>query len=432
MHKKSDLNYVERHEILAKLQKHITNCQHSKELLGAMVLYIHDISKITATLGYKIANKLLHQIVKRLTTALKDIEAVRIGEHRFLLILPKVLSPGHATLAANKILRTLDEEFFEIKGNRFTPVVTLGVALCPDHAIEPESLLQKAELAIESADSSSRSIIYSPELAEKIAENWELEGELDTGLENGELTLFYQPKILTQNWIPRGAEALMRWENPNRGNIPPDVFIPLAERTGKIHELTVFAINTALRQLSEWPTKWGRLSVSINVTPSTVQDASLVDIIKDAISIWGIESKQLVIELTETAIMADPDACFSTLNQIRNLGVGVSIDDFGTGYSSMAYFKNIPANELKVDKSFVFRMIEDKADEKIVRSIIRLAHEFDLRVVAEGVEDLQTLKMLAEMECDYGQGYYLARPQPLEEFLDWLENFDSNKLLDQN
>jgi EAL domain-containing protein (putative c-di-GMP-specific phosphodiesterase class I) len=185
-------------------------------------------------------------------------------------------------------------------------------------------------------------------------------------------------------------------------------------------------LNTALRQSGFWTKRWSNLRVSVNLSAIDIRDTEFVDVITEAVGMWGGDYSRLTLEVTESAIVADPETCFARLSELRERGVLISIDDFGTGYSSLSHFKNIPADELKIDKSFVTAMVHDTADEKIVRSIIDLAHDFDIKVIAEGVEDAGAATMLRSMGCDFGQGFYYEKPVPHEQFSQWLENFETS------
>ena len=420
----SILNHTNHESFLGELRDFVAESRHQEGPLAFLVVYTDDVSRINTTLGYETGRKVLLEITGRLNKVLRTQDRmVRIGDCKFALLLPNVKNSGHAALAANKV-HSVSSQAIEINGNSIAIGLTVGIALCPDHALEAESLLQKAELALQSAREFNKPfVIYSQEAASKIAEQWELESELDNAILNDELELYYQPKVRADSGEVSGVEALMRWNNAQRGIIPPDVFIPMADQNGKIKPLTWFAIKTALRQLREWPADYMPLSVSVNLTPNIIMDLEVVKIVKDAIKIWDVDPSLLTLEVTEGALMVDPTTSFRILGQLKDLGVKISIDDFGTGYSSLAYFKDIPSDELKIDKSFVFRMLYDEADAKIIKTIINLAHSFELSVVGEGVENKETMDALAEQGCDYAQGYHLTRPIPQKEFITWLKNY---------
>ena len=226
-----------------------------------------------------------------------------------------------------------------------------------------------------------------------------------------------------------GAEALIRWNNKTRGYIRPDLFIPIAEKSGQIHDITSWTINTALRLIKDWPNMETPLTVAINISARVLRDHDLVDYIKSALNIWNADPGRLILEITESALMEDITTSFETLDELREVGLNISIDDFGTGYSSMAYFKNIPASELKIDQSFISYMLENAMDQHIVKTIITMAQGFNLKVVAEGIENLRTFNALKELGCDVAQGYYLARPMPQKEFIQWLNNYQQSHAL---
>ena len=393
--------------------------------LGLVIVQVENFGKLVSTRGYKQASTLLTTLSTHLRSIIRTQDALlRVGEARFAVVISDIRDEGHLVLAANKILRTMDEEL-ETGDGRVRLDLRLGMAMSPQHAADSDSLLQVAETALlVAAEDSKRYCLYSPETMDRVINLWGLERELDDAVQHGELELFYQPKISVATGCPCGAEALMRWSSPTRGFVPPDVFIPVADSTGRIEPLTWFALNTASRQTAQWAKRWGPLSVAINVTPNIVEHSDLIALAKNAIGLWDLPPERLVIELTEGALMRKPEQSLHILNEVRAAGIKVAIDDFGTGYSSLAYFKNIPADELKIDKSFVLNMLNNEADARIVRAVISLAHSFGLKVTAEGVEDEQTAEALAELGCDYLQGYYYSRPISQPQFREWLEDYN--------
>ena len=231
--------------------------------------------------------------------------------------------------------------------------------------------------------------------------------------------LNYQPKLSLPKLELAGVEALMRWNRADAGNVPPSIFIDVAEMTGQIDPLTRFAFQRALGQLREWPKALGKCRVAVNVTPSIVCNPDLVGVIRAAAEGASVGLDRLTVEVTENALMVDRERSHRVLEELRELGVRVSVDDFGTGYSSLAYLKRIPADELKVDKSFVMNMLADPGDARVVEQIIALGHGFGLEVVAEGVESAEAAEKLAAMGCDFAQGFHYARPLPPQELAAW-------------
>lgn len=406
----------------------LRRARRSPDLTGLVLVDLQDFNRIASRLGYDASDAVLVQFGKSLgSIGKKKITVSRIGEQRFALILEGLKNEGHAILAANKIERVASEPI-RAQGGHVTVDVAIGVALFPDQADTAEALLQRAELALASArEGGSAYEIYRPGVTREITSLWGMENEISAALEHDEFEIFYQPKIALSDNRPIGAEALMRWHSPQRGSVPPEVFIPVAQRSGSIRSLTWFALNTALRQSSSWTEQWPDMSVAVNVTAIDIRDAEFVDVVSEAVGMWGGVYERLILEITESAIVADPDACFSKLSELRDKGVVVSIDDFGTGYSALSQFKNIPADELKIDKSFVMGMVNDKADEKIVRLIVDLAHDFDIKVIAEGVEDVETLDLLRNMGCDYAQGFLYRKPMSHDRFIEWLKCFEPSE-----
>ncbi|MGH8397786.1 MAG: putative bifunctional diguanylate cyclase/phosphodiesterase [Gammaproteobacteria bacterium] len=402
-----------------------TRRSHSNNLqIALLIVQIKRGQEFGALFGHRSIETLIVKVADRLDGACRnDDRIMRSGDHEYTLILPDIMNEGHAILAANKVLRALSTPF-EIGDHAVSLGANMGIALFPDHADTPEILLQHAELALsEAANKDLPYLVYSDTTPETLAGAWDLESELDTALDNGELEIYYQAKINLRGGLLIGAEALLRWRSPKRGIVPPNVFIPIATRTGQIGELTWSAINMALQHAAAWPMRFGPLSLAVNIAPSLLEDETLVSRVADAMGVWGAKPNRLTLEITETAVMGNPELSFETIRALKDKGVSVSIDDFGTGYSSLANFKNIPASELKIDKSFVMNMLTSKADANIVRTVIGLAQAFDLQVAAEGVESMEILRTLAALQCNYAQGYYISQPVPASAFTQFINEY---------
>jgi EAL domain-containing protein (putative c-di-GMP-specific phosphodiesterase class I) len=303
----------------------------------------------------------------------------------------------------------------------------MGIATGPEQADDADELFRYAETAVLSAlETDSRYAMYSQNLSERAIDSLALELDLELAIKRGEFELCYQPKVATDNFLPCGAEGLLRWTHSRRGAVSPDIFIPIADRTGSIHAITYFVLNTALRQAGEWPTQHGDLSVSINATPKVIENLEFAGTVASAIQLWNFNPERLIVEITESAIMNDPGKSFRVLTELRDIGVKIAIDDFGTGYSSLAYFKNIPADELKIDKSFVINMLENSGDRQIIRAVIELSRGFGLQVTAEGVEDAETARTLADIRCDCLQGFYYSKALPHRELIGWLNAYSAS------
>jgi EAL domain-containing protein (putative c-di-GMP-specific phosphodiesterase class I) len=249
-----------------------------------------------------------------------------------------------------------------------------------------------------------------------------LVGELRWAIEQGQLLLHYQPKVNLKTGQVEGVEALVRWQHPQRGFVPPDQFIPLAEHTGAIKPLTSWVIKEALQQCRLWEEAGLDVTVAVNLSARTLHDPQLVTTIAALLEASGVEPCMLEVELTESAVMADASRAQEMLTRLHEMGVRISVDDFGTGHSSLAYLKRLPVDHVKIDRSFVMDMTSSENDYRIVRATINLGHAIGLKVVAEGVEDSRMLEILTGLGCDQAQGYYLSRPLPAPACTDWLNS----------
>ena len=388
-----------------------------------MLVYVRDIERLCASIGHLPASAVLDDFHVQLRAIARDGDAIeRLGERKFAVLLGGLRNSGHVSLAAQKIKRVASETVSKHVGN-MNLNLTIGVVLCPAQGNDAHELMRLAEIASLDARRQSTSVcFYETKAAEQLFEDWGLEGRLGNAIDAGDLELHYQPKISVLTSEVVGAEALMRWHEPEIGPISPDVFINLAESTGQIVDLTHFAIQRACRQLSEWQETLPELNIAVNITPSTIQTFDIIDVLQSAIGIWGVRPGALTMEVTENALMEDPETSHEVLTRIRKLGCRVSIDDFGTGYSSLEYLKKIPADELKIDRTFVMNMLSDPGDYKIVEHSIRIAESFGLSVVAEGVESAAMLDELRKFGCEYAQGYVICKPVPADEFEEFCRN----------
>jgi EAL domain-containing protein (putative c-di-GMP-specific phosphodiesterase class I) len=297
------------------------------------------------------------------------------------------------------------------------------VALYPEHGNDPEELLQHADIAMYVAkDTHAGFVLFDPTQDQHSPRRLALLGELRRAIDQHQLLLHYQPKVDTHSGQVLGVEALVRWQHPTHGLIPPGEFIPLAERTGLIQPLTHYVLDAALGQCHQWRQAGHELSVAVNVSARRLLDLDFPDQVAATLTRWRVPARLLVVEITESTIMADPTHALEILGRLSAMGVQLSIDDFGTGYSSMAYLKNLPVHELKIDRSFVAQLTSDSRDAVIVRSTVDLGRNLGLRVVAEGVEDQATWQALAALGCDAIQGYHISRPVPPDHLINWLEH----------
>ncbi|MDH5512130.1 MAG: bifunctional diguanylate cyclase/phosphodiesterase [Gammaproteobacteria bacterium] len=413
----------DRSAFVDELQKHIDQSRRDGSLLGVMLIHLHRIVELNTSFGYQVGDRLIAIVRDRIGKILRPNDVIeRIGDHDFVLVLPSPRNVGHANLAANRIVDVLEEPL-EIDGNAIRAQVAIGISMFPEHAQDADALLRLADIALADAIESISPIKICTDLPEKNSISpFIIESELRHALMNDEFILYYQPKINLTTRRVCGAEALSRWKNPARGFVPPDVFIPVAEQTNLMLPFTLWSLNLAARQFGEFSRLSRNFSVAVNLSAKVLYDADVVDLINRTIKIWGIRPEQLVLEVTESAMMVDPKSSLETLSRFHDIGVKLSIDDFGTGYSSLAYVKKMPVNELKIDKSFVMNMDKDKGDAMIVRTVIDMAHNFEIAVTAEGVESQEILEQLAELGCDCAQGFHMAKPMPAADLMKWLQD----------
>ncbi len=385
---------------------------------------LHQFKEINDSLGHHCGDELLRQVAIRLSETLQaPDQAGRFYGNKFAIMLTNTDTTTIDAIAA-PLLGTL-ENAFEIDGRYLYIRGTLGIALYPQHATTAPALLQKAEAAIFQARESTRYAAIFQALDNKgAAERLGLINDLRNALRDGQLELHYQPKLDLRSRHIIGAEALARWTHPQHGAIPPDQFIEIAERTGLIKELTQWVLETAIQQCAQCHANGKAMRISANLSAINLHDDELVPLIASLLKRHHLPAQNLVVEITETAMMADPARAKAQLRKLDTLGVRISIDDFGTGYSSLGHLRQLPVDEIKIDKSFVMDMISNEDDTSIVRATIGLAHDLGLEVVAEGVEDEAILKQLSDMGCDIAQGYHIARPMPAVDFIAMLKKIN--------
>jgi diguanylate cyclase (GGDEF)-like protein len=406
--------------LLDGLKTAIDEARASGRSVALILMDLDRFKDINDTLGHDTGDNLIKQVADRLRLHLWDGDTVaRLGGDEFGLALP-ISDTGHTELVVNK-LRLLLAESFNVHDLSLTTDASIGVALFPAHASDAVSLMRCAETAMYRAKSMRRPYeIYDRANDPYSVERLSLTADVTRALTQAELFVVYQPKIEVATGRCTGTEALLRWRHPRHGLVPPDKFIPLAEQTSAIKDITHWTLNVAIAQCRAWHDTGDPLTVAVNLSATMLHDASLPERVSTLLQTHGLAPNFLQLEITETAIMLDPEGAFETLKKINELGVRLSIDDFGTGYSSLALLRKLPISEIKIDRSFVMTMLENENDATIVDTLIDLAHRINLRVVAEGVESDAVLAALASKNCDETQGYYFSRPLPAEDFAKWL------------
>ena len=388
-------------------------------LLAVMLLDLDHFKDINDTLGHPVGDQLLCAVGERLRGAVRDGDLVaRLGGDEFALLCAD-LDRAEAEELAGRVVAAL-ETSFSVDGVRLDVGCSLGLALSPDHGQDPQTLLQRADVALYAAKVQRGSwSIYAPEQDGHSLEKLALLGELREGVARDELVVHYQPLCDARTGQVLSVEALVRWQHPVLGLLYPDRFIHIAESTGLIVPLTQVVLERTLEQLVRWDAAGLHVDASVNLAARQITDLGLPDVVAQALRRHGLAPGRLVLEVTESQIVADASRADVVLRRLREVGVGLAVDDFGTGYSSLTQLRSLDVDVLKIDKSFVQHMSEDENDALIVRSTIDLGHNLGLRVVAEGVEDVRALERLRTLGCDVVQGYYLCRPLPGDEVLAW-------------
>ena len=407
-----------------RLEQAINSAIRQHYEIGLVILDLDRFKEVNDTLGHFAGDRLLKQVALRLSGVVGSSDTLsRMGGDEFAILLSQVDDPQRLQDFLKGITRVMALPF-SLEGITLDVQASMGVAICPKHGKDADTLMQRAEYSMYAAKQrTSGHAIYSSKLDHYSPHRLTLMGELRQALQEEELILYYQPKVDLKSKKMNKAEALIRWQHPKHGLMRPVEFISLAERTGLITEVTKWMLNESVRQVLDWQQKGLEINLAVNISPACLLSSELPEIITGILGSNNLGGSVLTIEITETSIIKDPDLAYEILNRLKTLGADISIDDFGTGYSSMAHLKKLPVSEMKIDKSFVMDMLENEDDEIIVKSIIDLAHNLELIVVAEGVETKEVAQRLQELNCDMLQGYYFSKPLPANQFEAWYASF---------
>jgi len=392
---------------------------------GQVAMLLMDLDRfkeINDTLGHHAGDQLLVLVAERLKGTVRASDTVaRLGGDEFA-VLVEGATQDSAVETADRLTTAL-RETFQIGGVSLDIEASIGIALSQGEQDDVTGLLQRADIAMYQAKESHRShALYDAELDVNTPARLTLLGDLRRALQTADqLRLEYQPKISTNTGEVYGVEALLRWDHPVRGPIPPASFIPVVETTGLIDELTFHVLRLALAQQSRWVGQGIELPVAVNISARSLLDPRFPERVEQILAQQGLPARSLILELTETSMMVNPDAAVAILTRLAEQGIRLSIDDFGTGYSSMSYLKRLPVSELKIDRSFVMDLPRNEDNAVLIQSAVDLGHNLGLNVVAEGVEDEATLQRLREMGCDLAQGYHISRPASPEALHAWIQ-----------
>jgi len=391
--------------------------------LVAIHICIDRFNEIKNTLGHDVGDDLIRLIGRKLRETIKNSDTVaRLGSDAFVLLLPD--ASVDAALSVSRRMQSMFEEPLVVRGSTVDVTAHIGIASVPDHAGDVKTLLRRADLAAFAARSHlERVVVFNPDHDHCNNDRLSLMGELRQAIALDQVELYVQPQLDIESRTISRAECLIRWNHPRLGYVAPDEFIQLAEYTGEIRRLTLWVIERAMRTCAEWGSRSVAIALSINVSARDLQNRQLPTLVAELLDRYRLPPSALCFEVTESALMSQPDKVIGVMQALHSMGIALSIDDFGTGYSSLAYLKRLPVSELKIDKSFVLDMAQHEHDAAIVRSAVEMAHSLSLQVVAEGVEGAQELHMLEGFGCDYAQGYVIGRPMPADEFVDWYIGF---------
>ncbi len=430
------------------LEKTVASSKRHDRRFALLNVNLDKFMRINTTLGHDQGDNLLVAVSERLNQVIRDLDSLNsqddrslfesgllshFGGDNFIILLNDISNTDDAAKLASRI-NTLFEESFEVSDKEVHVTTSIGIGVYPEDGSDVEVLLKKTSVALHNAKETGRNCyrFYTDSMNTLSFQRLSMETSLRKALEREELLLYYQPKVSLLDGHLAGAEALIRWNNPDMGLVSPADFIPIAENTGLIVPMTDWVIEEACRQLSSWSEKGFELeSVSINITPASLTDRNINEHVMKHLRLAGVEVSRLDLEITESVLMEDVDVILSILNEFRELGASISIDDFGTGYSSLSYLKRLPISKLKIDQSFIHDLMYNEDDPIIVKALISLAHNLGFRVIAEGVENKEQLEYLREHDCDVVQGYYYSRPLPANEFYQWAREYESTLIDDQ-
>lgn len=389
--------------------------------LSLLILDLNNFKEINDSLGHHNGDVLLQEIGERLRSMFKEPDTVaRMGGDEFAVLL-STSGIEDAPAIAQKILELIEQPII-LEGITLEISASIGIASYPEHGEDTDLLIQRADASMFMAKNESEGFrVYDPKLDPYNPRRLIIMSELRHAIDNNQLILHYQPKIGLKTGCIRDVETLVRWQHPKYGLIPPDQFIQLAEQTGLIKYITLWVLNEAIRQCSVWRQSGIDLRVAVNLSAKNLQDTELPDQIANFLKKWDVPPDFLMLEITESTVMANHRVAMEILVRLNGMGIMHAIDDFGTGHSSLAYIKNLPVSEIKIDKSFIKSMGLSENDVLIVQAAIELGHHLGLTVVAEGVENKETYEILTRIGCDEAQGYYMSRPIPPADLIRWLE-----------
>jgi len=406
-----------------RVDRAIPSANAQNELLSILLIEIENFKDISDTLGRNSSDLVLKQVSTRLQGVSRERDSVaKIDGNLFGILMADFVTLAGAEQLARNIQKAMEPPFI-VERLQVAVHANVGIVYFPEHGEDVDTLVQKASVALKMAQTSNNGYaIYESSYDNHSPQRLTLMSELRHAIDRDGLELFYQAKVSIQTGVLYGAEALIRWNHPTHGSISPDEFIPMAERTRMIKELSLWVLKRAFQNCAEWRKQGKEIIISVNLSAKDLQNPELPDLIAGVAASAAINPEWIMLEITEGSVMNDPESALEIIQRLHNMGYHFSIDDFGTGYSSLAYLKKMPLTEIKIDKSFVVDIMNSENDAVIVKAIINLAHNLGLQVTAEGVESKEIMTKLKDYGCDVAQGYYLNQPLSVTDFNKWMDN----------
>ena len=403
---------LNRESIFAAIEQGIVACKDNDARFAVLILRVPGLREISLRFGYAQGEQAEDKAHALIRDSLRPVDQVfRAGDDSFVVLLPSILNHNHALLAGTRLTQAFEQPL-DGAASPWLVRPVMGIALYPEHGPSADALCRRAGMALDEAQRRGElSAIYQPHDTQ-VEIFYE---ELREAIEANRLQVFFQPIWDLQNKRIAGVESLARWNSAKHGEVSPVNFVPFSEQSDLISVLTRWSVNSTLRHAANIPDRQD-LSFAINFSPRVLSRPGMVEQLMGALEIWGIPPTAVVVEITETTLINDLELGVQVLRRLRDYGVRIAIDDFGTGYASIAYLRQFPATELKLDQSLISAIGHDPHTAKLVRAIVNMAHHMDLATIAEGIEDQQTQDMLADMGCDFGQGFHLGRPEPAADF----------------
>lgn len=409
-----------------RLQLALVNAERIGKMAAVLYLDLDHFKDVNDTLGHPVGDLLLKRVSERLMVCARESDTVaRLGGDEFAIIATNLAQIDDVTILAKRINEAIAQPF-NLDGQEVHTATSIGITLFPNDTSDPEKLLSNADMALYRAKDNGRSRyqFYDAEMDADVQSRKALEHDLRRGLEKHEFELLYQPQVDLQTGDVVGAEALIRWNDPERGLVMPNEFIALAETNGLITPMTEWILLTACSQARAWQLSGlPPIRVAVNISAVQFKSSDLTSMVTRALQQSGLSPQWLELEITESVMMGDIDRVVPIMNSLRDLGVKLAVDDFGTGFSSLTYLKRFPVEKLKIDQSFVRNIVSDPDDAAIAKTIVRLGQGLNITVIAEGVETVEQLSYLKHLECDQAQGYYFARPISAQDFARWFREF---------